>query len=270
MRVFLVDDEALALERLARMLRATGRVEIAGQETDPEAALIRLSSEPPEKYIDALFLDIQMPGLNGFELLARLAWQPPVVFTTAYDEYALRAFEVYSIDYLLKPIELVQLERALNKLERLAASKETAPPDFSRVLAQLASSLRHSSQEASQQASQQAQRSYPTRIASRSGERVRFIELSRITHFFAQDKLTYAASADGQHVVDRTVAELEQELDPARFVRIHRAMLLNTDFIDEIHSWFGGRLLVRLKDDKRTELTVARDRVRELKDRLSF
>jgi len=104
----------------------------------------------------------------------------------------------------------------------------------------------------------------------RSGERVRLIELSRITHFFARDKLTYAATADGQHVVDRTVAELEQELDPARFVRIHRAMLLNTDFIDEIHSWLGGRLLVRLKDDQRTELTVARDRVRELKDRLRF
>lgn len=267
MRVFLVDDEALALERLARMLRATGRVEIAGQETDPEVALERLNCEPPENYIDALFLDIQMPGLNGFELLTHLAWQPPVVFTTAYDEYALRAFEVYSIDYLLKPIEMAQLERALNKLERLAAaSKETAPPDFSRMLAQLASSLQYSSQEASQQ----APRGYPTRIASRSGERVRLIELSRITHFFARDKLTYAATADGQHVVDRTVAELEQELDPARFVRIHRAMLLNTDFIDEIHSWFGGRLLVRLKDDQHTELTVARDRVRELKDRLGF
>jgi two-component system LytT family response regulator len=259
MRVFLVDDESLALERLARMLRATGRVEIAGQEVDPEAALERLGREP----IDALFLDIQMPGLNGFELLTRLASQPPVVFTTAYDEYALRAFEVYSIDYLLKPIEQAQLERALNKLERLAtAAKETSPPDVSRVLAQLASSLQHSSQH--------AQRGYPTRIATRSGERVRFIELSRITHFFAQDKLTYAATADGQHVIDRTVVELEQELDPARFVRIHRAMLLNTDFIDEIHSWFGGRLRVRLKDDKHTELTVARDRVRDLKDRLSF
>ena len=255
LRVFLVDDEALAIERLSRLLDETGRVEIVGRETDPEIALTKLDEES----IDALFLDIQMPGLNGFELLMRLDWQPLVIFTTAYDEYALQAFEVHSIDYLLKPIEVAQLDRALSKLERLAAvTTERTHPDFNRALAQLASSL------------QQPPRGYPTRVASRSGDRVRFIELSRITHFFAQDKLTYAATSDDNHMVDRSVAELEHDLDPTRFVRIHRAVIINTDFIDEIHSWFGGRLLVRLKDAKRTELTVARDRVRELKDRLSF
>ncbi len=259
LRVFLVDDEALALKRLERLLRATGRTEITGQETDPETALARLAATP----IDALFLDIQMPGLSGFELLARLDWQPLVIFTTAYDEYALQAFQVHSIDYLLKPIEPAHLDRALNKLERLAAApREAASPDFRRVLAQLASSLREDGQP--------PQRGYPTRIASRIGERVRIIELSQITHFFAHEKLTYAAAADGNHSVDRTVAELEQELDPARFVRIHRAILLNADFIDEIHAWFGGRLLVRLKDANRTELTVARDRVRALKEKLGF
>ena len=255
LRVFLVDDEALALERLEQMLGTTERVEIVGQETDPEAALAKLADLP----IDALFLDIQMPGLNGFELLSRLAWQPLVIFTTAYDEYALQAFEVHSIDYLLKPIEPAQLDRALKKLERLAAApRANAPPDFNRLLTQLASSW------------QQPQRGYPTRVASRIGERVRFIELAHITHFFVKEKLTYAATSDGQHVIDRTVADLEQELDPARFVRIHRAVLLNADFIDEIHAWFGGRLHILLKDSKRTELTVARDRVRALKERLAF
>jgi two-component system LytT family response regulator len=259
LRVFLVDDEALALKRLERLLRATRRVEITGLETDPEIALARLADTP----IDALFLDIQMPGLSGFDLLARLDWQPLVIFTTAYDEYALQAFEVHSIDYLLKPVEPSHLDRALTKLDRLIVlPKQPTPPDFNRVLAQLASSLG--------QDGQQPQRGYPTRIASRIGERVRLIELSQITHFFAQEKLTYAATADGNHTVDRTVAELEQEFDPSRFVRIHRAILLNTDFIDEIHSWFGGRLQVRLKDNKRTELTVARDRVRALKERLGF
>lgn len=253
LRVFLVDDESLALDRLGQMLRATERVEIIGQETDPEAALTKLADLP----IDALFLDIQMPGLNGFELLAHLHWQPLVIFTTAYDEYALQAFEVHSIDYLLKPIEPEQLDRALNKLERLAATpRESAPPDFHRLLAQLTL--------------QQPQRGYPTRVASRIGERVRFVELSNITHFFVKEKLTYAATPNGHHVIDRTVADLEQELDPARFVRIHRAVLLNADFIDEIHAWFGGRLMILLKDGKRTELTVARDRVRALKERLGF
>src|SRR5436190_23082757 len=97
LRVFLVDDEPLALKRLARLLKVTGRVEIAGSTIGPEAALEFLSAET----VDALFLDIQMPGLNGFELLARLARQPLVIFTTAFDQYALRAFEVNSIDYLL-------------------------------------------------------------------------------------------------------------------------------------------------------------------------
>src|SRR4029453_8876596 len=117
----------------------------------------------------------------------------------------------------LKPIEPSLLDRALNKLDRLAATAEKSPrTDFSYVLAELTASL------------QQLPRGYPTRVASRCGDRVRFIELSRISHFFAHEKLTYAAADDGNHMVDRSVAELETELDPDRFVRIHRATLLNT------------------------------------------
>ncbi len=258
LRVMLVDDEALALKRLARLLTETGRVEIAGQETDPETALSRLSSAEWRARIDALFLDIQMPALNGFELLTRLDWQPLVIFTTAYDQYALRAFEVNSIDYLLKPVEQVQLERALGKLERLVGAAPAEAPAFREVIARLAEAMKS------------PQPGFPTRVASRSGERVRFIELNRITHFLAHDKLTYAATDDGKYVIDRTIAELENELDPRKFIRIHRAILLNADFVDEAHAWFGGRLVVRLRDAARTELTVARDRVRALKAILRF
>jgi len=258
LRVMLVDDEALALKRLARLLTETGRVEIAGQETDPETALALLSSAEWRARIDVLFLDIQMPALNGFELLTRLDWQPLVIFTTAYDQYALRAFEVNSIDYLLKPVEQAQLERALGKLERLIGAAPAETPDFRDVIARLAEAMKS------------PRPGYPTRVASRSGERVRFIELSRITHFFAHDKLTYAATDDGKYVVDRTIAELESELDPRKFIRIHRAILLNADFVDEARAWFGGRLVVRLRDAARTELTVARDRVRALKTILRF
>ncbi len=256
LKVFLVDDEALALKRLSRLLQETGLVEIAGQETDPAAALAKLSADALRENIDALFLDIQMPELSGFELLAKLDWQPFVVFTTAYDEYALRAFEVNSIDYLLKPIELSPLERALSKLERLSVAPPQ--PDFRQVVEQLAAAM------------QPPKQSCPTRIASRLGERIRFIELSQITHFFAQDKLTFAATDKGNYVVDRSIVELEHELSASQFIRIHRAVLLNTDSVDEVHAWFGGRLVVRMKDGKRTELTVARDRVKQLKERLGF
>jgi two-component system LytT family response regulator len=252
LRVFLVDDEALALKRLARLLQATGRVEIAGSATDPEAALDFLAKEN----VDALFLDIEMPGLNGFEMLARLQSQPFVIFTTAYDQYALRAFEVNSIDYLLKPVEAEQLDRALAKLERLRATG--APVELRAVLEQLAAA--HGSRGPD----------YPDRIASRVGDRVLFIGLRSVTHFVAKDKLTYGVTDEKSHVVDSSISELEQRLDPKKFIRIHRSTLLNLDWVHEAHSSFAGGMVVRLKDAKRTELPVARDRVRALKERLGF
>lgn len=250
LRVFLVDDEPLALRRLARLLEATGRVEVRGSATDPFAALDYLSRES----VDVLFLDIEMPGLNGFEMLARLDRQPIVVFTTAYDQYALRAFEVNSIDYLLKPIEPAQLDRALNKIERLGANSPR--PDFRQVIEQLAASIGPKPA------------GYADRVASRVGERVQFIETSRISHFYAKDKLTFAATAEKDYVVDLSISELEQRLDPKKFMRIHRSTLVNLDFVHEMHSWFAGGVVLRLKDEKRTELSVARDRVRALKERL--
>ena len=111
---------------------------------------------------------------------------------------------------------------------------------------------------------------YLSRVASRVGERVQFVELAQVTHFFAEDKLTYAATAAKNYVVDHTIADLEKKLDPAKWVRIHRATLLNIDHLRELDSWLGGRMLARLSDPKRTELQVARDRVRPLRERLGL
>jgi two-component system LytT family response regulator len=121
LNAYLVDDEPLATERLARMLAKFPEIHIDGTANDPQQALQFLESAGG-KSIDVLFLDIQMPGMNGFELLARLREQPFVIFTTAFDEYALQAFEVNSIDYLLKPVEAEQLQRAVHKLQRLRAA----------------------------------------------------------------------------------------------------------------------------------------------------
>ncbi len=250
MNVFLVDDEPLALKRLARLLEATGRVRVAGSESDPERAVERICSQPP----DALFLDIEMPGMTGFDLLTRLPQDPLVVFTTAYDRYALRAFEVNSVDYLLKPIEPDQLDRALTKLERMFGGAEPRV-DIKTLAAQLA------------QAMEKREPEHLTRIASRLGDRVEFIETAQVTHFYAKDKLTYAATAAKHHVVDLTIADLEEKLDPRRFIRIHRSTIVSFDAIRELYMWFGGRLLVRLKDGK-TELNVARDRVTQLRAKL--
>jgi two-component system LytT family response regulator len=255
MRAFVVDDEPLAVRRLKRMLDETGRVEVAGTSSDPVEALAALS----ETAVDVLFLDIQMPGMTGFEMLGMMERQPMVVFTTAYDQYALRAFEVNSIDYLLKPIEERHLARALDKIERLRGSAASAP-DWKAMLEQLAGALRQSGSGVAAE--------YPERIASRLGDRTHILELEKVTHFFAQEKLTYAAVEGKNHVVDHTISDLEQKLDPRHFFRIHRSTLLNLAWVKELDAWFGGRALVRLKDARSTELQVARERVQELKKRL--
>lgn len=260
LRAYLVDDEPLAIERLTRLLAGVEEVTVAGSSTEPAEAL-RFLGGSDGKRIDVLFLDIQMPGMTGFDLLSRLDEQPFVIFTTAYDEYALRAFEVNSIDYLLKPVEPEQLERAIRKLERLRPSTKAAwqqNGDLPVLLRELAASLRGEPHE------------YPRRIASRVGERISFLDLETVTHFQALDKLTYAIANGRQHSVDQTIAELERRLDPGRFLRIHRAVLVNMEWIQEVNSWFAGKVVVTLKDGRHTQLPVARDRVRALKERLGI
>jgi DNA-binding LytR/AlgR family response regulator len=184
------------------------------------------------------------------------------VFTTAYDQHALEAFQVNSIDYLLKPIEPAHLERALAKAVRLFAQdgqSGSLTPDLRTLLTQLGAALKPSG-------AQPGNTHWLERIASRTGDKLELVELSRVTHFYASDKLTYAATADRHYVVDPSIAELESKLNPARFVRIHRATILNLDHLRELHTWFGGKMVARLKDAKKTELAVSRDRVRALKN----
>ncbi len=251
LHAYLVDDEPLALERLRRLLENTGRVEVTGFTTKPEEAIAALTENPP----DVCFLDIQMPRLTGFEVLAKLANQPIVVFTTAYDNYALQAFGVSAADYLLKPVEPETLARALNQVERLRGAELPAQPDMQILLRRIADSLRESKPE------------FPRRIASRLGDRLWFLDLERVSHFYAEDKLTYAVSEGKAYFIDPTIAELERKLDPSQFSRIHRSTLVNLAWIKEVTSLPGGALNIRLKDGKNTDLTVARDRARAFKAR---
>jgi two-component system LytT family response regulator len=253
MKAYVLDDERLAVARLTRLLAETKRVEIAGSETDPESALAFLNAHP----VDVLFLDIQMPGMTGFELLEQLERDPFVIFTTAYDRYALNAFAVNSIDYLLKPIEPGRLAQALDKLERLndPTRLKGSRSDVRALARQLAAEL--------------APQRRLDRIASKVGERTTILDAARITHFFSKDKLTFAAADGREHAIDVTLADLEARLDPRRFVRIHRATLVNVAYVQELFPGVDGGVLVRLKDGK-TELSVARDRVRDLKERLGI
>jgi two-component system LytT family response regulator len=250
LRAYVVDDEPLAVQRLTRLLTETGRVTLAGSSTDPQDALAALRDAD----VDVVFLDIKMPEMSGLELVEKLDRHIPVIFTTAYDRYALEAFAVNSIDYLLKPVEAARLLKALDKLERLSGTGPAAP-DVRALAKQLAKEL--------------APGRRLERIASRVGDRTTLLDVSHVTHFFARDKLTFAVSGGREHVVDFTMAELESHLDTRRFVRIHRATIVNSAFVQELYPGVDG-LIVKLKDGSRTELSVARDRVRALKDRLGI
>ena len=250
LRAFLIDDEPLALKRLARMLEATGRVEIVGRATDPAQGLARVAADA----VDVLFLDIHMPGLSGFQVVERVPRGPAVVFTTAHDEHAVRAFEVNAVDYLLKPVERERLDTAL---DRVAARRAAGNSDDLRdALSRLAQQLRAAS--------------YVEHVAARTRDRVQLIPTADVTHVLARDRATYAVTASAQHMLDLTLAELERRLDPARFLRINRGILVNLAWVAELRAEAGGHLAVRLKDAARTELAVSRDRVRALKDRLGL
>src|SRR5258708_10352207 len=197
LRAYLVDDEQPALNRLSRLLEATSRVEIIGSAVNPRVALEFLGAHQP----DILFLDIQMPEMNGFELLSQLNRQPLVIFTTAYDQYALKAFEVNSIDYLLKPIDTQQLDRALNKLESrgINGGQAELTDALRSTIARLAHAL-------------PIDRGFPNRICSRIGDRMVLIDLDQITHFYSEDRLTYASTDTRQYIVDYSLATLQQVL----------------------------------------------------------
>ena len=250
-RAFLIDDEPLALARLARMLEATGRVEVAGRATDPGLGLRQVATAD----VDVLFLDIHMPGLTGFEVVERLPAGPFVVFTTAYDEHAVKAFETTALDYLLKPIAPARLDRTLDRVASRRAEAGSGD-DLRIALARLAQHLRAPA--------------FLEHLASRAGCSVTLIRVDRVTHVIARDRATYAATASGEHMLDVTIAELERKLDPAKFFRIHRGTLVNLAWLGELHADFGGRLLLRLRDERRTELVVSRDRVRPLRQRLGL
>ena len=227
-RAYVLDDEALAVKRLTRLLEDTRRVDVVGSETDPEAALEFLNAHS----VDVLFLDIQMPAMTGFDVLGKLTREPFVIFTTAYDRYALNAFDVNSVDYLLKPVEPERLARALDKLRRrsgteVGAISEPSSPSVRALAKQLAAEL-------------SPQRRLD-RIASKVGERTTILDVARVTHFFSKDKLTFASADGREHVVDATLAELEARLDPRRFVRIHRATIVNLTFVQELFPrWTAG------------------------------
>ena len=249
-RAVIVDDEPLARTRLKRLLAAHPAIEIAGEAGDGEAACRVIDEVSP----DLVFLDVQMPGLSGFDVLARLRARPRVIFITAHDEFAVRAFEEQAVDYLLKPVEPARLERAL---ARVTGTDRAGDRIEEERLARLIDAVERRS-------------AGPRRIAVRRGPKVILVEPASILFCRAEDKYTVLYTAEGEHILDRTIEDLEQSLDPSTFLRIHRSVLVNLACVRDLTAVEGGRFVVSLKDSPRTTLYASRAGAKLLRDRLGF
>lgn len=250
MTALLIDDEPLAISRLRRLLaNHADTFTIIGEATNGAEGLVMVEAHRP----DVIFLDIEMPLLNGFELLGRLSYMPLVVFATAYDQYAIRAFEENSVDYLLKPIEADRLARTVQKISLLRGHDQAVANPYSASLARLLEQMKPKKEIFS--------------ISVKTGDKIRLVPLADIAFFEAEEKYVFLATHDGQKFLTTyTIASLDEKL-PDTFVRISRSVIVNRHRIREFQKHFDGKYLLTLNDSKQTRLTTGStyaDNVRQL------
>jgi two-component system LytT family response regulator len=247
-KVLIVDDERLSRQRIRRLLAFEPECEIAGECENGSDAVRALARERP----DILFLDVQMPELDGFEVVGAIRESRPlIIFTSAFDEYALRAFEVHAFDYLLKPFDRKRFRESLQRAKSHLARERSESPD-----GRLAALIEHFANG----------RKLPDRIAVRNGGRVVFVKVGEIDWIEASDNYVCLHSESETHVLRETMGQLESRLDPARFARVHRSAIVNLDRIKELQPWFRGDYRVILRDG--TELTLTRSHREKLESRL--
>ncbi|RTL58299.1 MAG: response regulator transcription factor [Sphingobacteriales bacterium] len=252
MKVFIVEDEELAVERLEKILKeAAPDIEIMGHAESIRGSVSWLYENPTP---DLIFMDIELCDGQSFEIFNHIEIKSSVIFTTSYDEYALKAFKVNSIDYLLKPVKKEDMAAAISKYRQL--KKQFAAPDQSLVIENLVQQLR-----------QQQLKEYRSRFLVKAGQRLISVEVKDIAYFYADDRITFFRTWDkAKHIVDYTIEELEQMLNPAEFCRVNRAFIIHPKSVEQIHTYFNGKLKLDLKPEPGKEVTISRERVQEFKD----
>lgn len=239
MKALVVDDERLARTELKRLLNPFKDIKVVGEAVNADDAVKKIDQLKP----DLLFLDIQMPGKSGFDLLEELDKVPTVIFTTAYDEYALKAFEYNALDYLLKPIEPNRLEETINKLVEKSRKKSTAESDKPILL------------ESDQ-------------VFVKDGEKCWFVKLEKIRLFESEGNYVRIYFENNKPLILRTLNYLDERLDSKTFFRANRKHIVNLKWIDVIEPWLNGGLLVKFKDGQKVE--VSRRQAIKFKDMLSL
>jgi two-component system response regulator LytT len=261
LRAVVVDDEQLARDELGFLLGQLGGVEVIGEAGNGVEALTTIDRLQP----DLVFLDVQMPGLTGFEVARRmLARRAPthIIFVTAYDQHAIEAFEVNAVDYLLKPVDPVRLGLAVERAQRRVTYDRSDRPDAE-------GSINGQLEKIVELVAERQNRR--DRLAIKVGERFILVQAEEIVFAsLSDDTITVVTS---QHVGTsnyRTLDELHARLDPGVFWRVHRSHLVNINKIKEIVPWFSRNYILRMKDDKSTEIPVSRTQTRRLRDYLKL
>jgi two-component system, LytTR family, response regulator len=250
LRVVVADDEPMGRQRLVRLLQAEPDTEVVAACADGQEAVEAIREHTP----DVVLLDIQMPHLDGFEVVAALgeAHQPAVIFVTAHDQYALRAFEVHAFDYLLKPVDQDRLREAMRR-SVASASRVPQGSNTRRILTLL------------EELNARDRARGRDRLVVRTPERAFFLKCETIDWIEAAGKFVHLHVGRAVHPLRESMAELEQELDPARFLRISRSVIVNIDRIQEIQPWFQGDYVLILTDGTRLTSTRGyRDNMRRL------
>jgi len=244
-RTLIADDEQPARDRLKKLLAEyPARIEVIGEAKNGLECLEMIERLKP----DLLFLDIQMPGLNGFEVLQQTSHSPVVIFCTAYDEYALKAFESNSIDYIVKPVKAERIQKAIEKLDSLKSN-----PDKQEMLRLIDSYI------------SQVPKKEITSMPVKVGERMLFVRIDDIVYFSAEEKYVNIHTTDGKtYLSDLTLKILEDKLGD-KFLRVHRALLVNISRIREIDKHYSSRFILKMDDSGQTKLMTGRNYCEQVK-----
>ena len=248
MRVIIIEDEIPAANRLSRMLQnISDELEVVKKLDSIESSVKYFQSSDD---IDLVFMDIQLADGLSFDIFQKANLKAPVIFTTAFDQYTLKAFKVNSIDYLLKPIDEKELEQAVEKYRTLYDKKEDG---FSEKILKLVREM--------------SINKYRERLLIKRGQQLSYLKIESTAYCFADGKLCYAVDFNSnKYLLESNLSQLEEQLRPNQFYRINRHLLINIEAISKVHTWIGGRLKLEILPSAKANTVVSRERVNGFKD----
>jgi DNA-binding LytR/AlgR family response regulator len=248
MKVLLVEDETPAAKRLIKILTTIDHTIEIVQQTDSIESTVKYLHTLPQ--LDLIFMDIQLADGISFAIFEQITITTPVIFTTAFDEYTLKAFKVNSVDYLLKPIDEIELQQAIVKYKKIHIGETQ---NFSTNMEQLLRSIN--------------QTKYKERLLIKRGQQLSYLKLENTAFCYADGKLCFAIDFEGnKFLLENNLSQLEEQLQPSVFFRINRHLLINIETIKKVHTWLGGRLKLELNPTTNIDTLVSRERVAAFKE----